>query len=130
MFEAFTLLFHHIPVWPHLSPSNVTNLTFQLSTMLYQVKQTLGVWHCGLVIYIKNYLKANEELWRLKYFTVQKYNLQNNPLKENQNPSRYYLTLELISSFNTSQDIIFQKSSCTKIDLLSRGQNPLSHYPL
>jgi hypothetical protein len=25
---------------------------------------------------------ANGELWKLKYFTMQKYNLQKNPLKE------------------------------------------------
>jgi hypothetical protein len=30
----------------------------------------------GLAIYIKKYLKAKEELWKLKYFTMQKYNLQ------------------------------------------------------
>jgi hypothetical protein len=30
----------------------------------------------GLVIYIKKYLKAKEELWKLKYFNMQKlYNL-------------------------------------------------------
>jgi hypothetical protein len=34
---------------------------------------------CGLGIYIRKYLKAKEELWKLKYFTIQKYNLQNNP---------------------------------------------------
>jgi hypothetical protein len=28
----------------------------------------------------KKYLKAKEELWKLKYFTMQKYNLQKNPL--------------------------------------------------
>jgi hypothetical protein len=33
---------------------------------------TRGVSHCGLAIYIKNYLKAKEELWKLKYFTMQK----------------------------------------------------------
>jgi len=40
--------------------------------------------HCGLAIYIKKqYLKAIEELWKLKYFTMQKYNPQKkNPLKE------------------------------------------------
>jgi hypothetical protein len=32
--------------------------------------------------------KKNYE--KLKYFTMQKYNLQKNPLKWNQNPSRYY----------------------------------------
>jgi hypothetical protein len=37
----------------------------------------------------KKYLKAKEELWKLKYFTMQKYNLQKSPLKRNQNPSRY-----------------------------------------
>ncbi len=29
-----------------------------------------------LGIYNKKYLKAKEELWELKYFTMQKYNLQ------------------------------------------------------
>jgi len=44
---------------------------------------TRGVSDCGLAIYIKKYLKAKEEeLWKLKYFTMQKYNLQENPLKE------------------------------------------------
>jgi hypothetical protein len=40
--------------------------------------------HSGLAIYIKKkYFKAKEELWKLKYFTMQKYNLQKkNPLKE------------------------------------------------
>jgi hypothetical protein len=28
-----------------------------------------------LAIYIKKYLKAKEELWKLKYFTMQRYNL-------------------------------------------------------
>jgi hypothetical protein len=36
----------------------------------------------GLAIYIKNYLKAKEELWKFKYFTMQKYYLQKNPLKD------------------------------------------------
>jgi hypothetical protein len=32
--------------------------------------------HFGLAIYIEKYVKAKEELWKLKYFTMQKYNLQ------------------------------------------------------
>jgi hypothetical protein len=40
------------------------------------------VSHYGLAIYIKKYLKAKEELWKLKYFTMQKYNLPKIPLKE------------------------------------------------
>jgi hypothetical protein len=40
---------------------------------------------CGLAIDIKKYLKAKEEeLWKLKYFTMPKYNLQKNPLQETQ----------------------------------------------
>jgi hypothetical protein len=46
-----------------------------LPTLL--LKKERGVSHYGLAIYIKKYLKAKEELWKLKYFTVQKYiNLQ------------------------------------------------------
>jgi hypothetical protein len=48
------------------------------------------VSHHDLAIYIKSYLKAKEELWKLKYFILQKYNLWKNPLKETKNPSRYY----------------------------------------
>jgi hypothetical protein len=29
--------------------------------------------HFGLAIYIKGYLKAKEESWKFKYFTMQKY---------------------------------------------------------
>ncbi len=41
-----------------------------------------GVSHCGLAIYIKNYLKEKEELWKFKYFTIQKYNLKKDPFKK------------------------------------------------
>jgi hypothetical protein len=34
-----------------------------------------GVSHFSLGICITMYLKAKEELWKLKYFTMQKYNL-------------------------------------------------------
>jgi hypothetical protein len=38
----------------------------------------------------KKYLKAKEELWKLKYFTIaKKYTFQKSS-KRNQNPSRYY----------------------------------------
>jgi hypothetical protein len=41
------------------------------------------VSHRVLAIYIQKYLKAKGELWKLKYFTMQKYNLQkSNPQKE------------------------------------------------
>jgi hypothetical protein len=43
---------------------------------------TRGVLHCGLAIYIEKYLKPKEELWKFKYFTMQKYNPQKNRLNE------------------------------------------------
>jgi hypothetical protein len=47
-------------------------------------KQKRGVSHCGLDIYIGQYLKAKEEnsYGKFKYLTMQKYNLQKNLLKE------------------------------------------------
>jgi hypothetical protein len=47
-----------------------------------KTKQTRGVSHCGLGIYIKKYLKAEEELWKLKYFTMPKYIFQKLLLKK------------------------------------------------
>jgi hypothetical protein len=45
----------------------------------------LGLSHYGLGICIKKSLKAKEEeLWKLKYFTMQKYNLSKNSSKRNQ----------------------------------------------
>jgi hypothetical protein len=40
------------------------------------------VSHHGLAIYMKKYINAKEELWKFKYFTMKKYNLPKNPLKE------------------------------------------------
>jgi hypothetical protein len=31
-----------------------------------------GMSHCDLAIYIKKYLKAKEELWKFKYFTMER----------------------------------------------------------
>jgi hypothetical protein len=46
-------------------------------------KQTRDASHCVLAIHIKKYLNEKEELWKFKYFTMQKYNFQKkNPLKE------------------------------------------------
>ncbi len=64
-----------------------------------------GVSHYGLAIYIKKYLKAKEGLWKLKYFTMQKHNLQKTPLKETK----------------ILQDIITQVSTQAKI---SSFKNP------
>jgi hypothetical protein len=42
-----------------------------------------GVCHIvALPFTLKKYLKAKEELWKFKYFTMQKYNLQKHSLQE------------------------------------------------
>jgi hypothetical protein len=45
-----------------------------LGLLLFYVRR--GVSHHGLATYIKNYLKAKEKIWKLKYFTMPKYNFQ------------------------------------------------------
>jgi len=58
-------------------------------------------------------------------------NLQINPLKANQNPSRYYYNSIITNpQFSTQAKILSSfKNPHIKIDLLllSRGQNPLSY---
>jgi hypothetical protein len=63
------------------------------TTQNWRKKQkTRGVSHCGLAIHIKKYLKAKEEFWKLKYFTIHAkiYLIFKKSSKRNQNPSRYY----------------------------------------
>jgi hypothetical protein len=47
-----------------------------LDNRLLEVTKKRVVSHCGLAMYIKKYFKAKEELWKLKHYTMQKYNLQ------------------------------------------------------
>jgi hypothetical protein len=66
-------------------------------------------------MHIKKYITAKEELWKLKYFTMQKYNLQKilKKKKKTQNPSRYYYN-SIITNLkfqHKPKTIIFQKSS-------------------
>jgi hypothetical protein len=69
------------------------------------------VSHCGLAIYMKKYLKAiEEELWKLKYFTMQKCNLQKSS-KRNQNPSRYYNSITNLKFEHKPKISSFKKSS-------------------
>jgi hypothetical protein len=70
------------------------------------------VSHCGLAIYIKKHLKAKEELWKFKYFTMQKYNLPKKSSKRNQNPSRYHSNSITNLKISTQAKISsFKKSS-------------------
>jgi hypothetical protein len=89
--------------------------------------KTWGVSHRSLAIYIKKYLKAKEELPKLKYFTMQKYNLQKNSLKKNQNLSRYYYNSIINLKFQHKAKISSVKNPHIKLNLLLRGQNPLSY---
>jgi len=60
------------------------------------------------------FLKAKEELWKLKYFTMQTYNLLPKSSQRNQNPSRYYynsIITNLKFQHKPKQNIMFQKSS-------------------
>jgi hypothetical protein len=46
------------------------------SSKFFTKKNKGCVSHRGLAIYMKKYLKAKDELWELKYFTMQKHNVQ------------------------------------------------------
>jgi hypothetical protein len=55
----------------------------------YFLQNWLPRWN-QILTTVTKYLKAKEEWWKFKYFTMQQYNLWKNPSKGNQNPSRYY----------------------------------------
>jgi len=60
----------------------------------FHLDQTRGVSHCGLAISIKKYLKAKEELWKLKYYLFHHAKIypifKKKSSKRNQKISRYY----------------------------------------
>jgi len=70
--------------------TNFTEIPNPLRLLSFSHHLTRGASHRGLVIHIKKYLKAKEELQKLKYFTMPKYNLQKNPMKETQILQEYH----------------------------------------
>jgi hypothetical protein len=70
--------------WSLAFPAGVSSFhpTVYCNTSKAFIKITRDLSQCGLAIYIKKYLKAKEELWKLEYFTLQKYNLQKILLKK------------------------------------------------
>jgi hypothetical protein len=86
-----------------------------------------------LAIYIKRYLKAKEELWKLKIFHQYKNIIfrKKNSLKEAK-ILQDIITLYNRSQVSTQAKISSFKNPHIKIDLLllPRGQNPLSYYTL
>ncbi len=84
--------------------------------------------HFGFIVYIKKYGKAKEELWKFKHFNMQKYILSKKiPLKETKIPQDIISFITNLQSFNTSQNIIFQKPSYKNRPTNLGGQNPLSY---
>jgi hypothetical protein len=84
---------------------------------LYWSNKQGGASQCGLAIYIKKCLKAKEELWKFKYFTMQK-------PKRNQNPSRYYNSITNLK-FQPKPNISSFKNLHREIDLLPGGPKSL-----
>jgi hypothetical protein len=77
----------------------------------FHTLKTRGVSHRGLSIYIKKYLKAEEELSNLNISPCQNI-LFKKPSKRNQNPARYYNSITQVST--QAKNNIFQKSSYKK----------------
>ncbi len=81
----------------------------------------------AFAIYIKKYIKTKEELWKYKYFTMQKYNLQKILWKK----PKILQAIINQSQVSTQAKISAFKNPHIKIDLLlPRDQNPLSYYTL
>jgi hypothetical protein len=73
--------------------------------------------------------QAKEEWWKSKYFTMQKYKSSKKSSKRNQNPSRYHNSITNLK-FQHKPKMSSLKNPHMKIDLLPKGQNPLSYYNL
>jgi hypothetical protein len=74
----------------HCGVQRVNNPRLIQPQFYLYIKEQRGVSYYGLATYIKKYLKPKEELWKLRYFNMQKFNLQKKSSKRNQNPLRYY----------------------------------------
>jgi hypothetical protein len=53
----------------------------------------ITLWPCHLHEKKGGFLRQKQELWKLKYCTMQTYNLPKKSSKRNQNPSRDIITL-------------------------------------
>jgi hypothetical protein len=87
---------------------------------LHQLRKQ-GVCHIvALPFTLKSILRQKEELRKLKYFTMQKYNLQKILPKKHQNPSRnYYNSItNLKFQHNLAKILSFKILILKKIDLL------------
>ncbi len=93
-------------------------------------KTKRGVCHnMALFFYIKKVSWGKRRIMKTQIFHHAKIIILKNPLKETRTLQDIIISW-LISSFNTSQDIIFQKSLNKNRPILPGGQNPLSYYIL
>jgi hypothetical protein len=77
--------------------------------------QTRGVSHYGLAIYIKKVcILRQKKNYGTSNISPCKNIIFKKSSERNQNPSRYYNSRANLKSFNTSQNIIFHKSSSYK----------------
>jgi len=82
------------------------------------------VSHHGLAIYIQKYLKAKQDLWKFKYFTMQNIIYKKSSTR-NQNAFRYYNS---VTNLKFQHKPKYHLSNHIKIGLLlPRGQNTLSY---
>ncbi len=104
----------------------------KVRTVQHWTKWTRGVSHTvALPFTLKSIFRQKEELWKFKYFTMQKYNLQKTSSQRNQNPSTYHNSIITNLKFQHKPKYHLSKILiCIKIDLLPRGQNPLSYNTL
>jgi hypothetical protein len=79
---------------------------------------------------IKKYLKAKRRIMETLLFHHAKNIIFNKSSQRNPNPSKYYNSVTNLSSFKTQAKISSFKNPHIKIDLLPRGQSPLSYYTL
>jgi hypothetical protein len=85
------------------------------------------VSHHGLPIYIQTYSKAKQNLWKLKYFTMQDVIYKKSSTR-NQHAFRYYNS---VTNLKFQHKPKYHLSNHIKIGLLlHRGQNTLSYYTI
>ncbi len=79
--EIFNFTREFLKIKNHQEDAGIVKVLWYVSP---NQELTRVVSHYGLAICIKKYLKAKEELWKLKYFIIAKIYLKSskNPLKE------------------------------------------------
>ncbi len=106
--------------------------SFELfSSLSTYLKETRGVSYYGLAIYIlKSILRQKKNCGNSNISPCQTYNLQKHPLKETKILQRYHNSITNFKFQHKPKYHLSKNPHIKKIDLLHRGQNPLSYYTL